>query len=122
MTPRESLRIALQRGAPSGLAPHLELEYQLTEITPGIEQAALRAPMLDGVTGVERQDRLKRNAEMWVKVAERFDMACIMGLHWLNLEDQCASCRYVREIAGDTYMLGTQRRWHLRHPQRRHHA
>jgi uroporphyrinogen decarboxylase len=107
MTPRESLRLALQRGTPPGPPPHLELEYQLTEITPGIEQPALRAPMLEGVTGAARQDRLKRNAEMWVKVAQRFDMACIMGLHWLNLEDQCASCEYVREIAGDTYMLGT---------------
>ncbi len=105
MTPRESLRVALQRGKPSGLPPHLELEYQLTEITPGIEQVALRTPMLEGVTGAARQDLLKRNAEMWVKVAERFDWSCITGLHWLPLEDQCQSFQYVREIAGDTYML-----------------
>ncbi|HEY3398958.1 MAG TPA: uroporphyrinogen decarboxylase family protein [Armatimonadota bacterium] len=107
MTPRETLLQALRRETPSGLPPHLELEYQLTEITPGIEQVALRAPMLEGVTGAARQEALKRNAEMWVKVAQRFDWSCIMGLHWLDLEDQCASFGYVREIAGDTYMLGT---------------
>jgi len=105
MTPRESLRLALQRGRPPGLVPHLELEYQLTEITPGIEQVALRAPMLEGITGAARQDMLKRNAEMWVKVAQRFDWCCITGLHWLSCEDQCRSFEYVREIAGDTYML-----------------
>ena len=105
MTPRESLRLALRRGKPSGPVPHLELEYQLTEITPGIEQITLRAPMLEGVTSAARQDRLKRNAEMWVKVAERFGWSCITGLHWLNVEDQCASFEYIRELAGDTYML-----------------
>ena len=105
MTPRESLRTALQAGTHPGPPPHLGLEYQLTEITPGIEQAALRTPMLEGVTGAPRQDLLKRNAEMWVKVAERFDWSCITGLHWLPLEDQCRSFEYVREIAGDTYML-----------------
>lgn len=105
MTPRECLSLALQRGKPPGPPPHLELEYQLTEVTPGIEQTALRAAMLEGVTGVERQDRLKRNAEMWVKVARRFGWSCLTGLHWLSLEDQCASFEYVREIAGDTYML-----------------
>jgi uroporphyrinogen decarboxylase len=96
---------AFKRTETPGLPPHLELEYQLTEITPGIEQVALHDAALEGITGVQRQDRLKRNAEMWVKVAERFDWACITGLHWLNTEDQCRSFEYVREIAGDTYML-----------------
>ncbi len=105
MTPREELRTALSRGRPGGLVPHLELEYQLTEITPGIEQRALRAANLQGVTGTRRQDLLKRNAEMWVKVAERFDWCCLTGLHWLDLDDQCRSFEYVSEMAGDTYML-----------------
>jgi uroporphyrinogen decarboxylase len=105
MTPRESLINAFRRTQPPGLPPHLELEYQLTEITPGIEQVALRAEHLKGVTGPRRQELLKRNAEMWVQVAERFDWACITGLHWLDFEDQVQSFAYVREIAGDTYML-----------------
>ncbi len=105
LTPRESLIQALQRAKPEGLPPHLELEFQLSAITPGIEQKALYAANLEGVTGSRRQDLLKRNAEMWVKVAERFDWSCITGLHWLNLEDQAQSFGYVRELAGDTYML-----------------
>lgn len=105
MTPRESLINAFRRTEPPGLPPHLELEYQISEITPGIEQKALRAPDLEGVTGPARQDLLKRNAELWVKVAQRSDWSCLTGLHWLNLEDQCQSFEYVREIAGDTYML-----------------
>ena len=105
MTPRESLIAAMKREKPEGLPPHLELEFQIGEQTPGIETKALRNADLEGITGTQRQDLLKRNAEMWVKVAERFDWACLTGLHWLNAEDQMQSFQYVREIAGDTYML-----------------
>jgi uroporphyrinogen decarboxylase len=105
ITPRESLLMALTGQRPDGLVPHLELEYQLTEITPGIEQVALRDHMLKDVTGAERQERLKRNAQMWVDVAERFQWSCLTGLHWLSTDDQCQSFEYVREIAGDTYAL-----------------
>lgn len=105
MTPRESLLTALKGGRPQGLVPHCELEYQISEITPGIEQRALRGSDLEGVTGTRRQDLLKRNAEMWVRIAKRFDWNCITGLHWLSTEDQCQSFEYVRELSGGTYML-----------------
>ena len=105
MTPRGALIAALRREPPTGLVPHLELEYQLTATTPGIEQEALRAAHLEGVSRARRQDLLKRNAELWVQVAQRFDWNCLTGLHWLSDEDQCLSFEYVREIAGDTYML-----------------
>ena len=85
--------------------PHAELEFQLTDELFGSENQALRDGNLQDVTGSARQDKLKRNAEMWVEVAKRFKLNVITGLHWLNLEDQCRSFEYIREISGDTYML-----------------
>ena len=103
MTPRERALAALQRRVPDGLVPHLELEFQLSEEVFGVH--ALRGEDLKAVTGAKRQDLLKRNAEHWVQVAKRFDYSVITGLHWLPLEDQLASFQYVRELAGDSYML-----------------
>ncbi|MGD9518489.1 MAG: uroporphyrinogen decarboxylase family protein [Armatimonadota bacterium] len=105
MTPREAAIIALRGGRPEGLVPHMELEFQLTEEYLGL--TALRREHLEGVRGVQRQDRLKRNAELWVEVARRLKWNIITGLHWLAPEDQCESFGYVHELAGDTYMLST---------------
>ena len=103
MTPRERAVAALELRQPDGLVPHLELEFQLSEEVFGTH--ALRGDDLKEVTGARRQDMLKRNAEHWIEVAKEFDYSVITGLHWLPLEDQLASFEYVREIAGDTYML-----------------
>ena len=103
MTPRQAAIEALEGRRPAGLVPHCELEFQLSEELLG--QKALRAADLEEVTGAARQDLLKRNAEMWVNIAEGFQWSIITGLHWLGTEDQVASFRYVRELAGDTYML-----------------
>jgi uroporphyrinogen decarboxylase len=103
MTPRQRAIEALELRRPQALVPHLELEFQLSEEVFGTP--ALRAEHLEGVSGERRQDLLKRNAEHWVRVAGEFDYSVITGLHWLPLEDQLASFEYVREIAGDTYML-----------------
>jgi uroporphyrinogen decarboxylase len=103
MTPRERAIEALELRRPPGLVPHLELEFQLSQEVFG--QPALRAEHLQGITGARRQDLLKRNAEHWVKVAREFDYSVITGLHWLSADDQLASFEYVRDIAGDTYML-----------------
>lgn len=103
MTPREALAAALSGGRPEGLVPHIELEFQLTEELVGVR--ALRREHLEGVSGTRRQEMLKRNAQMWVTVAEKLGWNAITGLHWLDVDDQCASFDYVREIAGDTYML-----------------
>jgi uroporphyrinogen decarboxylase len=85
------------------MVPHVELEFQLTE--EYLAQTALRREHLEGVSGTRRQDLLKRNAELWVEVARQLKWNIITGLHWLPLEDQCASFQYVHDIAGDTYML-----------------
>lgn len=103
MTPRQAAIEALTGHRPEGLVPHFELEFQLTEEYMG--KTALRAEHLEGVTGPRRQDLLKRNAELWVEVASRLKWNIITGLHWLPMDDQCQSFEYVREIAGDTYML-----------------
>jgi len=103
MTPRESMIRALRREAPEGLVPHLELEYQLTAEEFG--QQALSGHSLEGLTGAARDDALKSNAELWIRVAERFRWSVITGLHWLPHDDQCRSMELVRELSGDTYML-----------------
>lgn len=105
MTPRESALAALKLQRPTGLVPHMELEFQLTDELYGESNRALRDTDLKGISGTHRRDMLKCNAEMWVKVAKRFKWSIITGLHWLNIEDQCQSFEYIREIAGDTYML-----------------
>jgi uroporphyrinogen decarboxylase len=103
MTPRQRAIAALQKRKPRGLVPHLELEFQLSEQLLGFP--ALRAEHLKGVRGAKRQDLLKRNAAHWVEIAKRFDYSAITGLHWLPLQDQIRSFQYLREIAGDTYLL-----------------
>lgn len=102
MTPREMLICALRGGVPEKV-PHLELEFQLCEEVFG--QEPLRAHHLEGVSEARKKDMLKRNAELWVRVATEFDYSVITGLHWLPIEEQMESFEYVREIAGDTFML-----------------
>jgi len=105
MTPREAAIAALKGERPDALVPHLELEFQLAEELWGPEKRSLRNEHLEGVTGQKRQDMLKRNADNWVEIAQRYKWNVITGLHWLNLEDQCRSFEYVKQTAGDTYML-----------------
>jgi len=103
MTPREKAIAALRKERPPGIVPHLELEFQLSEELVGIP--ALHAQHLEGISGSRRKDLLKRNAEHWVGVAKRLDLAVLTGLHWLSPDDQAESFSYIKEIAGDTYML-----------------
>jgi uroporphyrinogen decarboxylase len=94
---------ALRHDTPEGRVPHLELEYQLTREEFGAE--ALRGNHIEGLSGAALDDALKRNAELWVSVAERFGWSVITGPHWLPLEAQCRTLEILREIAGGTYML-----------------
>ncbi|MCX7597401.1 MAG: uroporphyrinogen decarboxylase family protein [Armatimonadetes bacterium] len=103
MTPRQSAIEALSGRRPQDLVPHFELEFQLCEEHFG--KTPLRAEHLQDVTGTRRRDMLKRNAELWVDVATKLKWNIITGLHWLPVDDQCESFEYVREIAGDTFML-----------------
>lgn len=103
MTPRESILRALKHEAPHGLVPHIELEYQLTAEEFGME--AVRGHHLEGKAPVEADDLLKRNADLWVRVAERFRWSAITGTHWLPLDAQCRCLELIRERAGDVYML-----------------
>jgi uroporphyrinogen decarboxylase len=103
MTPRDAMIRALRREPTEGLVPHLELEYQLTEVQFG--QAAIGGHALEGLTGAARDDLLKRNAELWIRVAERFRWNVMTGPHWLPLDDQCRTLEIIRELSGDTYML-----------------
>ncbi|MGD8236957.1 MAG: uroporphyrinogen decarboxylase family protein [Armatimonadota bacterium] len=103
MTPRDTAITALQGGRPDGLVPHLELVFQLTEQVFG--QKGLRGEDLKDLRGPRRTDALKRNAELWVRVAETYDWSVITGPNWLPPDEQCETFEYIREIAGDTYLL-----------------
>jgi uroporphyrinogen decarboxylase len=103
MTPRQFAIAALRRERPEGLVPHMELEFQLTKEVFGRE--ALRSEHLEGVTGPRRKEMLQANAQLWVEVAQRYKWSVITGTHWLPRDDQCECLQYIREIAGDTYML-----------------
>jgi uroporphyrinogen decarboxylase len=105
MTPREAAIAALKLQRPDALVPHVELEFQIAETLWGPEKRSLRGGDLEGVSAATRQEMLKRNAQNWVDIAERYKWNIITGLHWLSLEDQCQSFEYVREISGETYML-----------------
>ena len=76
MTPRDAMIAALRGERPDALVPHVELEFQLTDELYGPEGQALRDGNLQDLTGAARQDKLKRNAEMWVDVAKRFKLNC----------------------------------------------
>ncbi len=102
MTPREKAMAALRKEKPEGLVPHFELQFQLSEELIG--RPALHWEEMKEITGSRRQDLLKRNAEHWVEVAKRLDLS-IIPLCWLEVEDHIRSISYIREIAGDTYML-----------------
>ena len=105
MTPREAAIAALKLQRPDALVPHCELEFQLAEHLWGHDKRSLRGHDLEGVTGTQRQDMLKQNAENWIEIAKRYQWNIITGLHWLPAEDQYRSFEYIRELSGDTYMI-----------------
>ena len=103
MTPRQKAITALEGGRPHGLVPHLELVFQLTEEVFG--QKGLRREDIEDVRGPKRTEMLKRNAELWVQVAQTYDWSVITGPNWLPPDEQCETFEYIRQIAGDTYLL-----------------
>ncbi|MEA3402893.1 MAG: uroporphyrinogen decarboxylase family protein [Armatimonadota bacterium] len=103
MTPRESVKIALESGRPEGLPPHFELVFKRCEALVGRKR--LEAADLEGIGGPRRQRMLRDNARMWAEIYERLDWAICTGFWSLELEDQLRSFDYFREYAGDRLML-----------------
>jgi len=103
MTPRQKAIAALQGRVSEGLVPHLELEFQLSDELVG--RRALRRDDLKEVSAAERDRLLHLNVEHWLEVCERLDYCILTGLHWLDVDDQIASFRMVRQLAGDRIML-----------------
>ena len=104
MTPRESAIAALELKRPRGLVPHIELEFQLCEDLFGSEGQALHGEHLQGVAGTRRQNLLKRNAERWVRVAQRFNYCMITGLHSLD-PMAGVDIAEVKQLCGDRICL-----------------
>lgn len=104
MTPRESAIAALEMNPPRRLVPHMELEFQLCEDLFGSDAKALCREHVGDVTGTRRQDLLKRNAEMWVRVADRFNYYIITGLHSLD-PMAGVDIAEVKQLCGDRICL-----------------
>lgn len=103
MTPRESIKIALEGGRPEGLPPHFELVFKRCEEYYGRKR--LEAPDLEGVEGRQRDRMLRENAQMWAEIYQRLDWAICTGFWSLSVEDQLRSFDHFREFAGDRIML-----------------
>jgi len=103
MTPRQKAIAAFELRTSEGLVPHVELEFQLSEELLG--RKALGRDDLTNASPAERDRLLHRNVEHWIEVCERLDYCILTGLHWLGVEDQIASFKMVRDLAGDRYML-----------------
>ncbi len=103
MTPRQSLKIALEGGRPPGLPPHFELVYKRCEEFYG--RRRLERPDLEGIEGADRDRLLRENARMWAEIYERLDWAICTGFWSLDIEDQIRSFDHFREFAGDRVML-----------------
>jgi uroporphyrinogen decarboxylase len=103
MTPREQLIMALRGEKPPGPPPHLELVYQLFEEWPGVPW--LQSGHLKDTTGAWRQEVLREYCEAIVQCAQEFDWCALTSPNSLDIEDQCRCMGYLREMAGETYML-----------------
>jgi uroporphyrinogen decarboxylase len=103
MTPRESMKTALELGTPPGLPPHFELVFKRCEALVGRKR--LERADLEGIEGAERQKMLRDNASMWADIYQQLDWAVCTGFHGLELEDQLRSFDYFRDLVGDRIML-----------------
>ena len=105
MTPRESVKIALDGGRPQGLPPHFELVFKRCEEFYGRKR--LERPDLEGIEGAERDRMLRENARMWAEIYAQLDWAICTGFWGLDDDDQLRSFDHFRDFAGESIMLST---------------
>ncbi|NPV07002.1 MAG: hypothetical protein HPY83_03430 [Anaerolineae bacterium] len=102
MTHKERAICALTGGTPD-YVPTMELVFHLTQEVFG--QDWYWPAQLEAATGAERERMLRHNAALYVTVAQRFDYSIIMINKAAGPPDIAALVKYIRDLAGDQYLL-----------------
>lgn len=102
MTPKQAAEAAFELREPAGLVPHFELQFQLAQDLFGEQHT----PSLDHLQGAEHEAELRRNAELYVREAERLDY-CIIPINMGpgHGPDFVETIRLVHEAVGETRMI-----------------
>jgi uroporphyrinogen decarboxylase len=109
MTPREKFIAALEGRQPPGRVPHFELVYFLTMETFGrLHPHHRRFKQWDQMSERERDLHRRDVADLYVRIAERFEQSAIHVLPpegWTGPDDLRATLEHIRELSGDRYCL-----------------
>ena len=111
MTPREKFLMALQGRQPPGRVPHFELVFFLTmEAFGRIHPSQRHYGQWDQMSGAERELHRRDMADLYVKIAERFDHSAIYvtgpgGLGDDRADERIRLLEHIRDISGDRYCL-----------------
>jgi len=102
MTHKQRAICALTGGTPD-YVPTMELVFHITQEVFGRDW--YWPPQLEAAAGAERERMLRHNAALYVQIAERYDYSVIMMNKAAGAPDLAALVRYIRELAGDQYLL-----------------
>ena len=104
MTPRERIIAALNLKQPDDIVPTFELQFQLAGELLG--KTHVSQEQLNNTAGAERERLIRENAELYVQEAERLDFSLIaLSMGPWGLEDQIATVKTIKQVAGDKYMI-----------------
>ena len=104
MTPKERVITTLRHREPDQV-PHCELQFQLLEEEFGPRTSLLTDHQFKAASPGERERLLRRDAELFLRIAERFDY-CIIFVWGLAGEPGLELIRLVRRDAGERFMVG----------------
>lgn len=104
MTPKEAAIAAFELREPEGLVPHFELQFQLSEALLGEKHVSHEE--LSAAPAAERDRLLRRNAELYVKEAERLDYAIVpINMGPYSSVDMAVTIRLVHEMIGSQRLI-----------------
>ena len=111
MTPREKFITALRGGRPPGRVPHFELVFYLTmEAFGRVHPSHRQFGQWDQMSGRERRLHRRDIADLYVKIAERFEHSAIRfspvaGWSEERIDDTVRALEIIREISSMKYCL-----------------
>ncbi len=101
MKPKERAVLALENKQPDQV-PTFELEFQLADVMFG--KPFLTEENLKGKTAREKEKKIKENAEYMLEVYSALEYS-IKPVHYLSQENIKKTVSYLRQLAGDRFML-----------------
>ncbi len=107
MTPKERAVAALELRTPD-FVPHFELEFQLAPEMFGRDliPPELTGPALYKLSAKEKEKSLRETAEFILKVYTELEYSIIPGPYGLPEAETFQLQRYLRDLMGDTRMIG----------------